>query len=132
MHGVGWHQARGWAEAAAEDGADGVLLLPPTIYRANRAEVLEHYRRVDEVGLPIMAYNNPIDTKVDLTPDLVITDAACRNAAVVAMATGCSTNAVVHLIAMARRAGGRVFTPDLGRLGEYVVADYLRARRGSR
>ncbi|HEV2931185.1 MAG TPA: hypothetical protein VGW74_21090, partial [Propionibacteriaceae bacterium] len=32
--------------------------------------------------------------------------------------------------AMARRAGGRVFTPDIGRLGEYVVADYLRARRG--
>ena len=34
--------------------------------------------------------------------------------------------------AMARRSGGRVFTPDLGRLGEYVVADYLRARRGRR
>jgi uncharacterized protein with von Willebrand factor type A (vWA) domain len=32
--------------------------------------------------------------------------------------------------AMARRAGGRVFTPDVGRLGEYVVSDYLRARRG--
>ena len=32
--------------------------------------------------------------------------------------------------AVARRAGGRVFTPDIGRLGEYVVADYLRARRG--
>jgi len=32
--------------------------------------------------------------------------------------------------AIARRAGGRVFTPDLSRLGEYVVADYLRARRG--
>jgi uncharacterized protein with von Willebrand factor type A (vWA) domain len=34
--------------------------------------------------------------------------------------------------AMARRAGGRVFTPDIGRLGEYVVADYLRVRRGRR
>ncbi|WP_299953666.1 VWA domain-containing protein [uncultured Modestobacter sp.] len=28
------------------------------------------------------------------------------------------------------RAGGRVFQPDSERLGEYVVADYLRARRG--
>jgi 4-hydroxy-tetrahydrodipicolinate synthase len=71
VHGIGWHQARAWAEAAAEDGADGVLLLPPTIYRANRDEVLTHYRKVDEVGLPIMMYNNPIDTKVDLTPDLI-------------------------------------------------------------
>ncbi len=34
--------------------------------------------------------------------------------------------------AVARRAGGRVFTPDVGRLGEYVVADYLRVRRGAR
>ena len=34
--------------------------------------------------------------------------------------------------AIARRSGGRVFTPDIGRLGEYVVADYLRARRGGR
>jgi uncharacterized protein with von Willebrand factor type A (vWA) domain len=34
--------------------------------------------------------------------------------------------------AVARRAGGRVFTPEIGRLGEYVVADYLRARRGRR
>lgn len=34
--------------------------------------------------------------------------------------------------AIARRSGGRVFTPDIGRLGEYVVADYLQARRGRR
>jgi uncharacterized protein with von Willebrand factor type A (vWA) domain len=34
--------------------------------------------------------------------------------------------------AIARRSGGRVFTPDIGRLGEYVVADYLRVRRGRR
>jgi uncharacterized protein with von Willebrand factor type A (vWA) domain len=33
---------------------------------------------------------------------------------------------------VARRNGGRVFTPELGQLGEYVVADYLRARRGRR
>ena len=30
------------------------------------------------------------------------------------------------------RAGGRVFQPSSDRLGEYVVADYLRARRGRR
>ncbi|RFA09800.1 dihydrodipicolinate synthase family protein [Subtercola boreus] len=71
VHGIGWHQARHWAELAKEDGADGVLLLPPTIYRASDAEVIEHYTRVAEVGLPIMAYNNPFDTKVDLTPALL-------------------------------------------------------------
>ena len=71
VHGVGWHQAKKWAEYAQEDGADGVLLLPPTIYRANESEVIEHYTRVAEVGMPIMAYNNPFDTKVDLVPSLV-------------------------------------------------------------
>ena len=71
VHGVGWHQAQQWAQYAKDDGADGVLLLPPTIYRANRGEIIEHYTRVNEVGLPIMLYNNPFDTKVDLTPDLV-------------------------------------------------------------
>src|SRR5690606_37823028 len=32
--------------------------------------------------------------------------------------------------AVARRNCGRVFTPSLDRLGDYVVADYLRARGG--
>jgi uncharacterized protein with von Willebrand factor type A (vWA) domain len=34
--------------------------------------------------------------------------------------------------AVARRNGGRVFTPDLDQLGDYVVSDYLRVRRGRR
>ena len=34
--------------------------------------------------------------------------------------------------ALARRNGGRVFTPSLDRLGSYVVSDYLRTRRGRR
>ena len=34
--------------------------------------------------------------------------------------------------AVARRNGGRVFTPSAEDLGEYVVSDYLRARRGRR
>lgn len=53
----------------------------------------------------------------DLTPDQIVTEAACRNAAIVAMATGCSTNAVVHLIAMARRAGISLTLDDLDLLG---------------
>ncbi|MEI4270751.1 VWA domain-containing protein [Klenkia sp. LSe6-5] len=41
--------------------------------------------------------------------------------------------ALVHFVQdITQRAGGRVFLPDGERLGEYVVADYLRARRGRR
>ncbi|MDO6730540.1 L-arabinonate dehydratase [Marinovum sp. 2_MG-2023] len=53
----------------------------------------------------------------DLTPEVIVTEAAVRNAAIVAMATGCSTNAVVHLIAMARRAGVQLTLDDLDALG---------------
>jgi 1-pyrroline-4-hydroxy-2-carboxylate deaminase len=79
VHGAGAHQARSWAEKAAEDGADGVLCLPPTMYRANRGEVLHHFTEVAKAGLPVMVYNNPIDTKVDLTPDLLAEIAQIEN-----------------------------------------------------
>ncbi|MGH3584058.1 MAG: dihydrodipicolinate synthase family protein, partial [Mycobacterium sp.] len=71
VHGVGWHQSQMWAEYAKQDGADGVLLLPPILYRSTHDGIVEHFRHVAEVGLPIMAYNNPFDTKVDLTPPLI-------------------------------------------------------------
>jgi len=53
----------------------------------------------------------------DMTPEVIVTEASVRNAALVAMATGCSTNAVVHLIAMARRAGVALTLDDLDGLG---------------
>lgn len=67
----GAQEACRWAEQAAEAGAAAVMLLPPNAYRANHDEVVDHYRRVAAVGLPVVAYNNPIDTKVDLTPELL-------------------------------------------------------------
>ena len=53
----------------------------------------------------------------DLTPDKIITPASTRNAVTVAMATGCSTNAIIHLIAMARRAGVPLELDDLDAIG---------------
>jgi len=79
VHAPGAHQAAQWAEAAAEDGADAVLCLPPTIYRANHGEVLAHFEAVAAIGLPVMVYNNPFDTKVDLTPALLAEIAAIDN-----------------------------------------------------
>lgn len=60
-----------WIEQAANAGAHSVLLLPPNTFRADRETVIDHYRAAAAVGLPIVAYNNPYDTKVDLTPDLL-------------------------------------------------------------
>ena len=60
-----------WAEQAAEAGAGSVLLLPPNAFRADPAAVRAHFAEVAAVGLPVVAYNNPFDTKVDLTPRLL-------------------------------------------------------------
>ncbi len=74
MPGVGAYgatEARRWAEHAAEAGCPVVMLLPPNAYRADERAVLAHYREVAKVGVPIVAYNNPVDTKVDLVPELL-------------------------------------------------------------
>lgn len=67
----GSREARRWAEQAAQAGCREVMLLPPNAYRAGDDAVVAHFRDVAAVGLPIVAYNNPIDTKVDLTPALL-------------------------------------------------------------
>jgi 4-hydroxy-tetrahydrodipicolinate synthase len=67
----GAREARGWAEQAGEAGAAAVMLLPPNAYRADERAVVDHYREVARAGLPVVAYNNPYDTKVDLTPALL-------------------------------------------------------------
>ncbi|MDH3666216.1 MAG: L-arabinonate dehydratase [Paracoccaceae bacterium] len=56
----------------------------------------------------------------DLTPGKVMTQEAVDNAVTVAMATGCSTNAIIHLVAMARRAGIDLTMDDLDRAGREV------------
>ncbi len=66
---VGSREAVQWAEHAAGVGAPAVMCLPPTGYRADRRGVVEHFRAISVVGLPIVAYNNPMDTKVDLVPE---------------------------------------------------------------
>ena len=56
----------------------------------------------------------------DLTPRRILTRAAFENAIAVAMAMGCSTNAIIHLIAMARRAGQDVGLDDFERFSRLV------------
>ncbi|MEU9011755.1 dihydrodipicolinate synthase family protein [Streptomyces sp. NPDC048479] len=64
-------EARRWAEQAAEARCGSVLLLPPNAYRADEQAVRAHYAEAAKAGVPVVAYNNPIDTKVDLTPGLL-------------------------------------------------------------
>jgi dihydroxy-acid dehydratase len=56
----------------------------------------------------------------DLTPRKIQTRPAFENAIAVAMAMGCSTNAIIHLIAMARRADCDIGLDDFERFSRIV------------
>ena len=74
-----------------------------------------HIRMSAEVGKRIVKM-----VWEDLTPSKIITDKSVENAATIAMAMGCSTNAIIHLIAMARRAGINFSMDDLDKKGREV------------
>ncbi len=56
----------------------------------------------------------------DLKPSVIQTRQAFENAIAVAMAMGCSTNAIIHLIAMARRAGQDIGLEDFEKASRRV------------
>ncbi|MGI9405777.1 MAG: dihydrodipicolinate synthase family protein [Hyphomicrobiaceae bacterium] len=59
------------AKHAEATGADALLVLPPYFEGPNMAGVMEHYERVaGAVNTPIMAYNIPVHTGIDLDPEI--------------------------------------------------------------
>lgn len=59
-------------EMAENLGADGTMIIPPFYSTPTRMELLKHFERISQSATkPIMLYNNPATSNVDLTPDLV-------------------------------------------------------------
>lgn len=58
-------------EHAASLGADAVMLLPPTNHAPTSAELVDHYRSVASYDVPVVVYNNPFSTRIDLTPEII-------------------------------------------------------------
>lgn len=56
--------------AAKSIGLDGVLLLPPPYVHPTEIEVLKFFEQVSGVGLPIMMYNNPPRTQININATL--------------------------------------------------------------
>jgi 4-hydroxy-tetrahydrodipicolinate synthase len=54
-------------------GIDAVMCLPPLGYRADVAELIAYYEAVvDGTGLPVMLYNNPEASGVDLRAEQIV------------------------------------------------------------
>jgi 4-hydroxy-tetrahydrodipicolinate synthase len=61
-----------YCRQAEHAGAAGVMLAPPYYSRPTFDELFEHFRAAnDAIGIPIMLYNYPGRTGVDMTPDFI-------------------------------------------------------------
>jgi dihydrodipicolinate synthase/N-acetylneuraminate lyase len=65
-------QSLAYARDAAEAGADAIMCLPPLGYRADADELVAFFADVAGGGLPLMVYNNPEASGVDLAPELIV------------------------------------------------------------
>jgi 4-hydroxy-tetrahydrodipicolinate synthase len=60
--------------------ADGLMLLPAMVYKADARETMAHYRAVAAAtSLPIICYNNPLAYTVDITPEMFAELADVKN-----------------------------------------------------
>jgi dihydrodipicolinate synthase/N-acetylneuraminate lyase len=61
-----------YAADASAAGATAIMTLPPLGYRADDDEVVAFYSAVASCGLPVMAYNNPDASGVDIPAELIV------------------------------------------------------------
>lgn len=79
-------------------GAQGLMLLPPMRYKTDHRETVTYFSTIaTATDMPIMIYNNPVDYKTDVTPDMFAELAVCKNIQAIKESTRDVTN-VTRLI----------------------------------
>jgi 4-hydroxy-tetrahydrodipicolinate synthase len=94
-----------YACQAQQLGAAGVLLAAPYYSLPTPDELVEHIRAVDRaIGVPIVLYNYPARTGVDMTPDVVERLAELDNVKYIKESTGDAS----RMSEIVRRCGKRI------------------------
>jgi len=61
-----------YSREAERLGADGLMIIPPYYYTPTEDEIFAYYKAISEaVSIPIMLYNNPFTSNVDMSAKLV-------------------------------------------------------------
>ncbi len=92
------------ANDAEKNKADGLMILPPMRYKADDRETVEYFKTIAaNTALPVMVYNNPVDYKIEVTPDMFEELAICPTIQCIKE----STRDVTNIIRMRNRFGDR-------------------------
>lgn len=98
------HNAIRFAKEAESAGVDGLMLLPPLMYKASEREVVAYFSAVaSATSLPILIYNNPVDYGTHVTVDMF---AALENQPTI-QAVKESTRDLTNVTRMINRFGDR-------------------------
>jgi len=93
------------AKIAEQDGANGLMLLPPMRYNACPKETVQYLKTVAKnTSLPILIYNNPVDYKIEVTLDMFKELIECENIQAVKE----STRDVSNVTRIKNRFGNRL------------------------
>jgi 4-hydroxy-tetrahydrodipicolinate synthase len=61
------------ARYAQQAGTDAVMVLPISYWKLSEREIFQHYASISAaVDLPIMVYNNPATSGIDMAPELLV------------------------------------------------------------
>ncbi|MBC9909662.1 dihydrodipicolinate synthase family protein [Chitinophaga varians] len=60
------------AQFAEKAGADAVMIIPMSYWKLTEDEIFRHYEKIaSSISVPVMAYNNPATSGIDMSPALL-------------------------------------------------------------
>jgi 4-hydroxy-tetrahydrodipicolinate synthase len=114
------------SKQAEEAGADAVLVVTPYYNKPNRAGLLAHFRTVaGSVGVPVILYNIPSRSVINMPPDLLQELAAIGNVVAVKQANNEELGPIDGLEILAGNDDVFFRTLEFGGAGGITVASHL-------
>jgi 4-hydroxy-tetrahydrodipicolinate synthase len=110
---------------AAEAGADAAIVVTPYYNRPNRAGLIAHYEAISEVGIPIVLYNIPSRTALNIEPNLLAELGRLPNVVAVKQANDEELGPIDGLDVLAGNDGVFCRTIEFGGAGGILVSSHL-------